>query len=251
MENFTDKMTSIIEEASIVAMSQGNQKIAPEHVLSAMLSDPDQIVRNLISSSGGQASLLEVKVRDEIAKIPSVSGSGAGTPSLSQELGLIISNSKKIATSSGDSFVTVERFFEAMIASEASKVSMLIQSCGVSLANVRKAINNIRADKPATSKQAEETYQALKKYSKDLSELAKKSKIDPVIGRDEEIRRVIQILSRRTKNNPVLIGEPGVGKTARVEGLAVRIVKGDVPESLKNKQVYELDMGAIVAGAKY
>jgi len=251
MENLTDKMTSIIEEASVIAMGQNHQKIMPDHILSAMLADSDQIVRNLVASSGGQVNLLEVKLREEVAKITQVSGSGGGMPSLSQEVGLLLSNAKGIAKAAGDSFVTVERFFEAMIASENSKIGVLIQSCGISLGAVRKAIKEIRADKPADSKQAEQTYQALKKYSKDLTELARKGKIDPVIGRDEEIRRSIQILSRRTKNNPVLIGEPGVGKTAIVEGLAVRIVNGDVPESLKNKQLYELDMGAIVAGAKY
>ncbi len=251
MENFTDKLTSIIEESSVVAMSQQHQKIMPEHILLAMLSDGDNIVRNLVTIAGGNASLLEAKTRDEIAKLPQVSGSGSGTPSLSQEAGGLISEAKNLAKAAGDSFVTTERFFEAMISAPNSRVSALIQSCGIAINALRKAINEIRADKPATSKQAEQSYQSLQKYAKNLTELAKKGKIDAIIGRDEEIRRTMQILSRRTKNNPVLIGEPGVGKTAIAEGLAMRIVNGDVPEGLKNKQVYELDMGAVIAGAKY
>lgn len=249
-ENFTEKAVSFLNEAGVIASSRGHQQIAPEHVLESMLGDSEGLIRNVITIAKGDADLLKQKNKELLEKKPQVSGDGAGRSYMSPDLNKIVMESSNIAKQFGDSFVTSEILFYAMLYIK-SPLSDAMKASGISLTSLKNAIEEIRAGKTAQSKDAENTYQALKKYARNLTERAKSGKIDPIIGRDAEIRRVIQVLARRTKNNPVLIGEPGVGKTAIAEGLALRIVANDIPETLKNKQVFELDMGAIVAGSKY
>jgi ATP-dependent Clp protease ATP-binding subunit ClpB len=251
MDNFTEKATSLMNEAVVIASSRGHQQIGGEHLMEAMLNDTERLVRNLIAIAGGNGDILKAKNTELLSKKPQVSGEGMGKPYLSSELNKVISEAGNLMKQFGDAFITTEMLFYAMMFIS-SPLSEAIKACGIlSLANLKQAIETIRAGKSAQSKEAENTYQALKKFARNLTERAKSGKIDPIVGRDEEIRRVIQVLARRTKNNPVLIGEPGVGKTAIAEGLALRIIANDVPETLKDKEVYELDMGAIVAGSKY
>ena len=215
-----------------------------------LLDDPEGMAAGLIQRAGGRPGDALAAVERALAKRPKVSGGGAGQIYLAPELARVFDTAQKIADKAGDKFVTVERLLLAL-AMEQSDAARVLKDAGVNPTTLNQAINEIRKGRTADSASAEQAYDALKRYARDLTALAAEGKIDPVIGRDEEIRRTIQVLSRRTKNNPVLIGEPGVGKTAIAEGLAQRIVKGDVPESLKDKKLLALDMGALIAGAKY
>ena len=231
-------------------MREGHQRFTPEHVLKVLLDDEEGLAAGLINASGGDSRMALAQAEAALAKMPKVSGGGAGQVYLSPELARVFEGATKLAEKSGDSYVTAERLLQA-IAVEPSDAQKILKSAGVTAQGLNTAINDIRKGRTADTASAEQSYDALKKYARDLTEAAREGKLDPVIGRDDEIRRTIQVLSRRTKNNPVLIGEPGVGKTAIAEGLALRIIKGDVPESLKDKKLLALDMGALIAGAKF
>ncbi len=250
-ENYTDRMKGFLQSAQGLALREGHQRFEPEHLLKVLLDDVEGLAANLIRKSGGQPEQALQAVETALGKIPKVSGGGAGQVSLSPELARVFEQAQTIAKKAGDSFVTVERTLMALALEPTAGTKKLLEQAGVNPQTLNAAINDVRKGRTADSASAEDTYEALKKYTMDLTEAAAEGKMDPIIGRDEEIRRTIQILSRRTKNNPVLIGEPGVGKTAIAEGLAQRIIKGDVPESLKGKKLLSLDMGALIAGAKY
>jgi ATP-dependent Clp protease ATP-binding subunit ClpB len=249
-EKYTDRAKGFVQAAQSLALREGHQQFGPDHLLKVLLDDPEGMSAGLIQRSGGRAGDALAEIERKLAKRPKVSGGGAGQVYLSPELARVFDVAQKIADKAGDKFVTVERLLLAL-AMEPSDAARALKDAGVNPTTLNQAINDIRKGRTADSAGAEQAYDALKRYSRDLTALAAEGKIDPVIGRDEEIRRTIQVLSRRTKNNPVLIGEPGVGKTAIAEGLAQRIVKGDVPESLKDKKLLALDMGALIAGAKY
>jgi ATP-dependent Clp protease ATP-binding subunit ClpB len=251
IEKYTDRARGFIQSAQSLALREGHQQFAPEHLLKVLLDDPEGLAAGLIDRAGGDSRQALRAVEDALGKIPKVSGAGAGQVYLSPILARIFDQAEKIAEKAGDSFVTVERLLLAIAFDKESEAGKILQRVGVSPQNVNAAIEALRKGRTADSASAEQAYDALKKYSRDLTQAARDGKLDPVIGRDEEIRRTIQVLSRRTKNNPVLIGEPGVGKTAIVEGLALRIVNGDVPESLQDKKLLSLDLGALIAGAKY
>ena len=231
-------------------MREGHPQFTPEHILKALLDDPEGLAAGLINRAGGDARQARREIDAWIAKQPKVSGAAA-QPQATRDLMRLFDTAEKAADKAGDLFVAVERLLLALAVEKDSEASKILARAGVTASALNAAINSLRQGRTADSATAENAYEALKKYARDLTEAARDGKLDPVIGRDEEIRRTIQVLSRRTKNNPVLIGEPGVGKTAIVEGLALRIVNGDVPESLKDKKLLALDMGALIAGAKY
>jgi ATP-dependent Clp protease ATP-binding subunit ClpB len=250
-EKYTDRARGFVQSAQSLALREGHQQFAPEHLLKVLLDDPEGLAAGLIDRSGGQSRLALQATEAALAKIPKVSGGGAGQVYLSPALARVFDVAEKAGVKAGDSFVTVERLLLALALEKDSEAGKALAKAAVTPQNLNAAIEALRKGRTADSATAENAYDALKKYARDLTQAARDGKLDPVIGRDEEIRRTIQVLSRRTKNNPVLIGEPGVGKTAIVEGLALRIVNGDVPESLQDKKLMALDMGALIAGAKY
>ena len=249
-EKYTERSRGFIQSAQTLALREGHQKFSPEHVLKMLLDDGEGLAAGLIKAAGGDSRQALRETDLALTKTPKVSGTGAGQVYLSPELARVFEAAQKLAAKTGDSFVTAERLLQAL-AIEASEASKILKNAGVTAQKLNQAIDAVRKGRTADSATAEQGYDALKKYARDLTEAAEAGKLDPVIGRDEEIRRTIQVLSRRTKNNPVLIGEPGVGKTAIAEGLALRIIKGDVPESLRDKKLMALDMGSLIAGAKF
>jgi ATP-dependent Clp protease ATP-binding subunit ClpB len=252
LEKFTDRAKGFLQSAQTVAIRNNHQRIAPEHLLKALLEDSEGMCAGLITAAGGNAKAAVGETDTALAKMPAVSGSGAQTtPGLDNDLVRILDQAEQVATKAGDSFVTVERLLIALTLATTTAAGKALAVAGVRVDALNAKINELRKGKSADTASAEQTYDALKKYARDLTQAARDGKLDPVIGRDEEIRRTIQILARRTKNNPVLIGEPGVGKTAIAEGLALRIANGDVPDGLKDRQLMSLDMGALIAGAKY
>jgi len=249
-EKYTERARGFVQAAQNLAVREGHPQLAPGHVLKVLLDDPEGLCAGLIDRAGGRSRDAHAAVEQWLAKQPKVSGS-ASQPQATRELMRFFDTAEKAAEKAGDSFVTVERMLLALAVEKDTEAGKILAQAGVTAQGLNTAINALRKGRTADNATAENAYDALKKYARDLTEAARDGKLDPVIGRDEEIRRTIQVLSRRTKNNPVLIGEPGVGKTAIVEGLALRIVNGDVPESLKDKQLLALDMGALIAGAKY
>src|SRR5271166_6152199 len=251
LEKYTERARGFVQSAQSLAMREGHQQFTPEHLLKVLLDDEQGLAAGLIDKAGGRSRDALVATDLALGKLPKVEGSGAGQVYITPTLARLFDNAEKIAEKAGDSYVTVERLLLALAMDKNSEAGKILERAGVTPQNLNKAIEELRKGRTADNATAENAYDALKKYTRDLTEAARTGKLDPVIGRDEEIRRTIQVLSRRTKNNPVLIGEPGVGKTAIVEGLALRIVNGDVPESLQDKKLLALDMGAMIAGAKY
>ena len=251
IEKYTDRARGFVQSAQSLALREGHQQFAPEHLLKVLLDDPEGLAAGLIDRSGGRSREALSAVEAALARRPKVEGGGAGQLYLEPALARVFDAAEKAGEKAGDSFVTVERLLLGLALEKDNEAGKILKNAGVTPQNLNAAINALRKGRTADSASAENAYDALKKYARDLTQAARDGKLDPVIGRDEEIRRTVQVLSRRTKNNPVLIGEPGVGKTAIVEGLALRIVNGDVPESLKDKKLLALDLGAMVAGAKY
>ncbi len=250
-EKYTERSRGFVQAAQTLATRRGHQRLTPEHLLKTLLDDKEGLAANLIRAAGGDPQAALSAVDAELDKLPKVEGSGAGQLYLTPELSRVFEQAETVSEKAGDSFVTAERILLALAMADGTPSARALKSAGLTPQALNTAINDIRKGRTADSASAEQGYDALKKYARDLTAAARDGKLDPVIGRDEEIRRTIQVLARRTKNNPVLIGEPGVGKTAIVEGLAQRIVKGDVPEGLKNKRLLSLDLSAMVAGAKY
>ncbi len=249
LSKFTERSRGFIQAAQTIATRESHQRLAPEHILKALMDDDQGLSANLISRAGGNSQLVRDAVDTSVSKIPKVSGD-ASQVYLDGATAKVLAEAEAIAKKAGDSFVPVERILMALVMVK-SKAKDALEAGSVTAQKLNEAINDIRKGRTADSASAEDGYEALSKYARDLTEAAAEGKIDPIIGRDDEIRRAMQVLSRRTKNNPVLIGEPGVGKTAIAEGMALRIINGDVPESLRNKKLLSLDMGALIAGAKY
>ncbi|MEG3156072.1 Clp protease N-terminal domain-containing protein, partial [Sphingomonas sp. RB1R13] len=252
LEKFTDRAKGFLQAAQTVAIRNSHQRIAPEHLLKALIEDDQGMASSLIQAAGGDAKRVERETDAALAKIPAVSGSGAqSSPGLDNDLVRVLDQAEQVAQKAGDSFVTVERLLLALALASNNAAGKALAAGGVNPQSLNGAIEQLRQGRTADTAGAEDRYDALKKFARDLTQVARDGKLDPVIGRDEEIRRTIQILARRTKNNPALIGEPGVGKTAIAEGLALRIANGDVPDTLKDRKLMALDMGALIAGAKY
>ena len=252
LEKFTDRAKGFLQAAQTVAIRLNHQRISPEHVLKALLDDPEGMAAGLIKRAGGNPEYTTEELDKALAKVPSVSGSGAqASPGLDNDAVRVLDAAEQAATKSGDSYVTVERLLLALVLATTTPAGQALKAGNITAESLEAAITELRGGRTADTASAEEAYDAMKKYARDLTQAAKDGKLDPVIGRDEEIRRTVQILARRTKNNPVLIGDPGVGKTAIAEGLALRIANGDVPDSLKDRQLMALDMGSLIAGAKY
>jgi ATP-dependent Clp protease ATP-binding subunit ClpB len=251
IEKYTERSRGFVQAAQSLAQRSGHQRLTPEHILKVLLDDREGLAANLIRASGGDPARALAATETVLAKLPKVEGQGAGQLYLAPETARLFEAAEKIAEKAGDSYVTAERLLLALAMASGTPAADALAKAGVNAQGLNAAINDLRKGRKAESASAEDSYDALKKYARDLTAAAQEGKLDPVIGRDEEIRRTIQVLARRTKNNPVLIGEPGVGKTAIVEGLAQRIIKGDVPEGLRDKKLMSLDLGALIAGAKF
>ncbi len=249
-ENYTDRARGLIQAAQTIALRENHQQFTPEHLLKALLDDQEGLAANLIRAAGGRPDVALQLTDEALAKLPQVEG-GGGQIYMAAPTAKVFAAAEEIGKKAGDKFVTAERLLTALAVEAQAGTASILKQAGVTAVKLNEAINDIRKGRTADTASAEQAYDALKRYARDFTEAARDGKLDPVIGRDEEIRRAMQVLSRRTKNNPVLIGEPGVGKTAIAEGLALRIVNGDVPESLKDKSLLALDMGALIAGAKY
>ncbi len=250
IQKFTERARGFLEAAQTIAIREFHQRLTPEHLLKALLDDEEGAAAGLIRTAGGDPVAARRAVDAEIARLPKVQGAGAGQPQVTPEMVRVLDAAQQAAQKAGDEYVAQDRLLLALAASD-TPAARALRASGATPQVLERAVADIRKGRRVDSPNAEQSFDALKKYARDVTELAREGKLDPVIGRDEEIRRTIQVLARRTKNNPVLIGEPGVGKTAIVEGLALRIVNGDVPEALKGKKLLALDLGAMVAGSKY
>ena len=251
LEKLTDRARGFLQAAQTIAVREHHQRITPAHYAKALLDDEQGMAVGLINAAGGDGAAARREVDALVAKQPAVTGSGATQGGGDGDLIRLLDQAQEIATKANDSYVTVERILLAMALAKNSDVGGALAKAGLTPQNLNAAIDKLRGGRTADTQGAEDRYDALKKYARDLTAAAREGKLDPVIGRDEEIRRTIQVLARRTKNNPVLIGEPGVGKTAIAEGLALRIANGDVPDGLKDRRLLSLDMGSLIAGAKY
>ena len=250
LDNYTDRARGLLQSAQTIALRDNHQQFTPEHVLKALLDDQEGLAANLIRAAGGKPEVALQLTDEALAKLPQVEGA-SGQIYMAGPTAKTLAQAEELGKKAGDKFVTAERLLVALAVEASAQSSKILNSAGITAVKLNEAINDIRKGRSADTASAEQAYDALNRYTRDLTEAAREGKLDPVIGRDEEIRRTMQVLSRRTKNNPVLIGEPGVGKTAIAEGLALRIINGDVPESLKDKSLLALDMGSLIAGAKY
>jgi ATP-dependent Clp protease ATP-binding subunit ClpB len=251
LNKLTLKSQEALQNAQEIASNYSNQSIEPEHLFAALIQDKEGLIGSLVMKLGATKDLLQIKTGELLENLPKVSGAGLGNQIISRELSNVLENSFKVAEQMKDEYISVEHLLIALTENKNSKIGDLLRGNGITKDNIFKILKELRGSGRVTGQNPEETFQALEKYGRNLNDLAHRGKLDPVIGREDEIRRVLQVLSRRTKNNPVLIGEPGVGKTAIAEGIAIRIVQGDVPESLKDRQIIGLDMGAIIAGAQF